>query len=1506
MKTQKRILSIVLSIFMLLSVLPFSAAFAEENEPLLPEDVGTEVPWGEIEPTFVDETDGAEPEYIVIKNGDETTYYPVAPAPNASVAVPEDPPAGVDWDLVAERMFQAAYNGERVNMLDLEIPYSDAVRDFIFRNNYYNPRFLRMGVYYNTKTVNGVTYLEYVGQSAETSAVFRQQYDASVDALESLMRGVTGNTELSDLDKCLILHDRLCTWCEYDYVNYLADEVPETSFSAYGALALRVAVCNGIALAYGWMLDLLGIENYYTSSQQINHGWNMVYIDGEPYYVDCTWDDPTWDRYGSAAHKHFMQSFPTFSAGHRQSTDYSDAPVSTIYEDYFCTAKKVQTEICLIDGDMYYLDNTHWNNKLIRRSPAGVETELITVPYYTVGDGSVVYPYMLNIGHTLLYTQRKEIHAYDVRTGTDTVVFRPDDSYFPDEQHNTYGIMGFRQIDGVLEVYVYNAWSFKGTGMTQAEFDELRESHRLTFTFCEHDGEYVIEQLKGPTCQEYGEARTLCPDCGKLEYVAGEGVLGDHSFTAETVNTDTKAADATCTAPAQYYYSCEYCGLVKQDDAHTFSDGEPAPHAYAGTGADATPTCPGHMRYLCPDCGAVAYDGFTFYDGNSACGVIDDSFAWQIVNGVLSVCGAGAMPDFTADALPGWHDYADSVTSLVVNDDITAIGGYNFYGLSKMAQMTLPDSLVSIGNYAFGNDSSLTGFVMPPALLSIGNYAFTNCSKIASITNNEVIQSIGSRAFSYITQLQDIVIPGSVVNLGSLAFYGLINARSVIVEEGTITRLPAFFFYGYTSKSKVEEIRIPSNITYIDQNALTNSLGTTAAINVSPENPNYTSVDGVLYSKDLTTLYKYPGASDRVYYHVPESVTSIGSYAVTNTFSLKYLDLRDTGIIFFPSSVFHKVNTQLYVNLPAGLSRIDTQAFNNTITAKTYIPDSVISVANDFNYQNKANDPVYYTNSSQAKVKEICDAQSYTCVVLDGHTHAFTEQVYSEDGDCQTPGVSISLCDCGEFEITHVPAAHNYNAEEVKDEALKTAATCTSAAVYYYSCTGCGAVEHNDAHTFTSGSTAAHNYTAAVAKAAALKTPATCQSAAVYYYSCNVCGAVEHNDAHTFTSGSTADHSYTAAVAKDEALKTPATCTSLAVYFYSCTGCGAVEGDDAHTFTSGSTAAHNYNAAVVKAAALKTPADCQSAAVYYYSCADCGAVEHNDAHTFISGSAAAHSYTAAVVKDEALKAPATCTSLAVYYYSCTGCGAVEHDDAHTFTSGSTSAHNYSKEEVKDEALKAEATCTSAAVYYYSCVDCGAVEHNDAHTFTSGSAADHNYISTRRKDEALKTPATCTARAVYYFSCIDCGAVEHNDAHTFTAGDVAEHNWEWKTDTPETCKDEGVKHQECSMCHETRNEGTVIPKNDNHIWDDGVVTISATCTSQGEKTFTCLVCGTTRTEDIGKTAHYDGNGDGRCDVCYTEIDTAGRCKLCGEKHDGFFGKIIQLLHNILYFFKNLFK
>lgn len=52
--------------------------------------------------------------------------------------------------------------------------------------------------------------------------------------------------------------------------------------------------CNGYALAFKDIMTRLNIQALHITSDSMQHAWNLVYLDGEWYHVDVTWDDPVY------------------------------------------------------------------------------------------------------------------------------------------------------------------------------------------------------------------------------------------------------------------------------------------------------------------------------------------------------------------------------------------------------------------------------------------------------------------------------------------------------------------------------------------------------------------------------------------------------------------------------------------------------------------------------------------------------------------------------------------------------------------------------------------------------------------------------------------------------------------------------------------------------------------------------------------------------------------------------------------------------------------------------------------------------------------------------------------------------------------------------------------------------------------------------------------------------------------------------------------------------------
>jgi len=91
----------------------------------------------------------------------------------------------------------------------------------------------------------------------------------------------------------------------------------------------------------------------------------------------------------------------------------------------------------------------------------------------------------------------------------------------------------------------------------------------------------------------------------------------------------------------------------------------------------------------------------------------------------------------------------------------------------------------------------------------------------------------------------------------------------------SVSGFGAYVFYGCSALTSVE---IPNSVTSIGEGAFTGCIGLNS-IDVATDNPNYCSVDGVLFTKDLTILLNYPAGKTDKSYSIPDGVTRIGQQA---------------------------------------------------------------------------------------------------------------------------------------------------------------------------------------------------------------------------------------------------------------------------------------------------------------------------------------------------------------------------------------------------------------------------------------------------------------------------------------------------------------------------------------------------------------------------------------------------------------------------------------------------
>ena len=323
-----------------------------------------------------------------------------------------------------------------------------------------------------------------------------------------------------------------------------------------------------------------------------------------------------------------------------------------------------------------------------------------------------------------------------------------------------------------------------------------------------------------------------------------------------------------------------------------------------------------------------------------------------------------------------------SLESIEFPDSLESIGPYAFscysygtygsYYASNLKSVKFGSGLKTVDEYAFYKNEKLETIEFAGNnLTSIGNNAFSSCSALTelNLSGNKTI--IRANAFSYDTSLKSVTISSGVNRLCDYAFYKCTALTTVELGEGLETMEGSVFrycsslekvsfpeslvnIYGNTfdSCSKLDNVKIPNNLTYIDGYVFSNcsslknvsigssckSVSTTAFLNsysidkitVAEDNKNFTSVDGVLYNNDKTTLVLYPKnrAGEFV---VPDTVTSIADYAFDNAPKLTKVTIGEN-VKSVGTGAFRNCNsleTVIFKDSDTVQKTIGDYAFNN-------------------------------------------------------------------------------------------------------------------------------------------------------------------------------------------------------------------------------------------------------------------------------------------------------------------------------------------------------------------------------------------------------------------------------------------------------------------------------------------------------------------------------------------------------------------------------------------------
>lgn len=326
-------------------------------------------------------------------------------------------------------------------------------------------------------------------------------------------------------------------------------------------------------------------------------------------------------------------------------------------------------------------------------------------------------------------------------------------------------------------------------------------------------------------------------------------------------------------------------------------------------------------------------------------------------DGVLEISGNGPMDDFYPSSSDAWRQKEMEIKTIKIGNGITSIGSSAFQNCETLNNVTIPESVTAIGDLAFCDCHCLSSIIIPDSVLSIGNSTFSG-SNLSKIQIPSSVHDIDPSAFMSCDLLTEIVVENGNNNYASLD--GVLYDKNItqiiccprgiqgaITLPNGITSIADSAFYDC---DKITSVFIPESVTDISSWAFSYCRNL-HEIQVADSNNVFSSIDGVLYSKDNTQLLRCPLDKEGVF-SVREGVIELGNNAFHGCNKLTRITMPDS-VLFVGGWVFENCTRLTDITLSNNLTTIGNMAFwGCDALTSIFIPENVSSLERVFYCKN--------------------------------------------------------------------------------------------------------------------------------------------------------------------------------------------------------------------------------------------------------------------------------------------------------------------------------------------------------------------------------------------------------------------------------------------------------------------------------------------------------------------------------------------------------------------------
>ena len=857
------------------------------------------------------------------------------------------------------------------------------------------------------------------------------------------------------------------------------------------------------------------------------------------------------------------------------------------------------------------------------------------------------------------------------------------------------------------------------------------------------------------------------------------------------------------------------------------------------------------------------------------------------------------------------------------------IGSGAFYNNAMVTSLTLKNPIERIAYRAFCNASNLKNisfYNKGEGIDFIDTLAFSDCRSLESIDlSNSSITEIPKNAFSNCTSLKTVKLPPTVTKIaddafanckkleeiqglsnckiseiGTDAFAGCYNLKTFDLSSATITALPDSLC---NNMYAVTTVRLPKTLTSIGTSALEGckkleeinglsdckltSIGANAFASCS-------ALKGVDLSKSsFTALPASAFAKDTALTSVklPDSLTEIGEKAFVGCGAMEKIDLSNTKLTTIGKNAMAEMNNLMYINLPDTVKNVGQSAFDISVpldSSDTAFMPTIIS-------ENVNPSDVGYTenNTSPWKRRQVIFRDNAFTVRFDGNG---SEGTTANEPFFGYVGTKVTIPACKYKKKGYLFTGWNTK-KDGSGTAYKAGTTTADTISVLYAQWKKAKFKvtlsfPGGTYTNRSGSRWQNSYSFTYTFTSLTDSNYLPFGGNMSKPDCSFVGWYTDEDytkrVEKLTINNTTDNmilyakwsdSHTHSWDSGVVTKQP-TCTEAGTKTYTCTSCGKTKTTEIAATGHQHTEIRNKKEATCKAEGY-------TGDTY---CTDCGA-------KVSSGQAIAkidHTWDNGKVTTEA-----TCEHTGVRTYTCSVCGETKEEET------PKTDHSYD-----DGTVTKKPTCIETGIKTYTCTVCQKTKTEEI------PATGHQHTEIRNKKEATCTETGYTGDTY----CKDCGTklssgeVISKKAHDYEVKDrqkptcttdgyvlsvckacgdekqevlpaTGHQHTEIRNKKEATCKAEGYTgDMYCKDCGEKLSDGKTIAKTTEHTWDAGKVTKAATCTEKGVKTYTCTVCGATKTEEIAATGHQHTEVRNKVEATCTKEGYSGDvyCTDCGTK------------------------